>query len=137
MLQTTQAGKDIMTKAKEKQKLGDILSAKSRWIKHSLARDSDGNSVSYLDPEACKFCLAGAIHLLCSEPCEGSAIEGRRTVDYDKLISMGHKLAGIIAKKYKIGKKPEYADFLTITNFNDDKKTTFKMIQEVIKELDK
>lgn len=125
---------DCMTEAKEKPKLGSVLSDKSKWIQGYLAKNEKGTYVSYLDPQACKFCLTGAIHLLASKPCEGSNIPGCRIVDEALVLSMAHKLADIIAKK--TGKK-KLKCFDLIVDFNDDDKTTFKQVQEVIKEFDK
>jgi hypothetical protein len=43
----------------------NLLADKSRWITGGLAEDAQGNTVFPRAPEACKFCLVGAVvHVL-------------------------------------------------------------------------
>lgn len=42
-------------------KIKDVLTDESKWCQHYYAKDKDGVPVSRLSPEACKFCLSGAM----------------------------------------------------------------------------
>lgn len=54
-------------KIKILRKMRDLLSKPGAWIKRALARDKDGESVHSCSPDACSFCLKGAINRFCPD----------------------------------------------------------------------
>ena len=47
------------------QKIREMLSDESRWNKEYYALGSDGKPVNIMNEDACSWCLAGAIHIVC------------------------------------------------------------------------
>lgn len=41
----------------------ELLADKARWCRGAYARDCTDETVSLLDPRACKWCLAGAVYI--------------------------------------------------------------------------
>lgn len=73
----------------------DLLKAPSRWTKFVAARNKKDQRVSVESPDACKFCLVGAIDKIYKI--------------HDKRILVRNKVRDIIYRRY----------FSTISSFND------------------
>ena len=52
------------------------------WTQHANARDNEQRPVSALDPNACKWCLYGAI----MRACDGRIADVRDIIDYLKTV---------------------------------------------------
>lgn len=99
--------KDVLLRAKE------ILLTKG-WAKGFYARDSDNRACSVYNPEACKYCLLGAIHVATSE------------ITFDQPYSVTRDLVGntvtlLESKLHTI-----------VPTFNDDPNTTLESVVSFI-----
>ena len=43
-------------------KVKELLSDRERWIQNTMAVNTKGETVRFSDPEACAFCLLGAVY---------------------------------------------------------------------------
>lgn len=85
----------------------ELLAKPEAWIKGRIAVDRYGNPVSESDPQACRFCLVGAI-------CH--CYDG---IEYGQAIN-----------------KLENAVRSGIATFNDSPSTTHNMVVELLRKLD-
>lgn len=89
-------------------KVQDILTDESKWTQGYYARDKDNHLVSVDSPNACKFCLIGAMLKAYPEAAEKDAVE---TTTFRKLGS-------------------------GVANWNDAPERTFAEVRALIEELD-
>lgn len=89
-------------------KISDILTDESKWTKKTFARNNSGHRVKATDPNAVRFCLFGAAD---------------RASQIDPANNQIHLLSMAEAE---LGGK-------SISEFNDDPKTTFADIQAFLK----
>jgi hypothetical protein len=92
-------------------KIKELWSDESKWGRGRIARDSKDKSVRASDPEACCWCLMGAVHR-CYEP------ENREEIF--------RRLREFIRETYQLG----------LVQFNDSPYTNFEKMKEVVETLD-
>jgi len=90
-------------------KILDVLSSEDKWTKGFYAKDAEGHPVETYHPDACSFCLVGAV-LVC-----GPSSSERNTI----MKALYQALTG------SYGEVPK---------FNDDPETTFEDIVSLVKE---
>lgn len=95
----------------------EVFNNQSCWTKGTLARDATGNSVPFDSPDACKWCLSGAF-------CK---VYGKHNANIFNSKFM--KMVEVVK-----GRFPGNLNFGLITNFNDDRKTTFNDIVNIVRE---
>lgn len=92
----------------------ELIADKDKWAKHTFAIDKEGCSVRPESPDACKWCMYGAVMNL------------NRVLNYNKVVS---KLMVSIGRLY--GNK-----WHSPSSFNDDESTTHEMVVTVLKDAD-
>lgn len=95
--------------------VGALLRSKKSWTKGYWARNEKGKRRDINAADACQFCLEGAI----------------RRVYPDTWFVITNRVMDIIRAKFP--DRTKYAT-LGIPEFNDDKRTTFTQVREVIRE---
>lgn len=103
----------VPMKFKGTDRLQQLFTSRSRWIKNDFARSADGYYTNVDHASACKFCLLGGM---------------RRCYPVSSRPRIREKLMAAIRKLHP--KK----DWQNITAFNDHRRTTFENILRVIKE---
>ena len=61
---------DVLRRARE------LIATPEQWTQGVAARDDGGASVAYMDPEACKFCMLGAVWRAGADAGIGALTEG-------------------------------------------------------------
>jgi hypothetical protein len=89
----------------------DLLSKKGKWTQLAYARDATDDQVTSSDPRACSWCLRGA-----AIKCYPSMNE-----QDEALIKIEEAIRQLFPHRSP-----------SITGFNDDPRTTFPMIHQVI-----
>lgn len=98
-----------MTTTEVLQRIYDNITEEN-WTKRFFARDINDYCVKLFDPQAVKFCLYGRAKIEC-------------LVNHMNINSVYAALNSAVQTK---------GYFLGITDFNDDEKTTFKDVKEVV-----
>ena len=93
----------------------ELLSDPTKWIKGSYAHDKDGHLVSPSRPEACSWCLEGAL----------VAVYGYGGM-LDRESTVAAALPEEIMREWTVGSKR------LVPFFNDHPKTTHAMVLEVL-----
>lgn len=113
-------------------KLSEVIDNESKWCKQWFATRSDGSRTHVEDPEACKFCLVGAL---------SQTVEVRpmifigSSVHYDETSMLRQVILDLIADGQL--NHPRSAFFWRVADFNDHPDTTFSDIQKVIAEYER
>ncbi len=103
-------------------KLRELLTDKSKWTKHTLARNTKGSPVHPLSDEAVCWCLVGAMQKCYSIDSSVAAI-----VNNDVSV----ELREAIKRKYG------HMYISTVLGFNDTQETTFEQVKEILNEIEK
>lgn len=90
------------------QRTKSILSTSGRWTKGAMAKDSIGNHAEPTSPEACKWCLSGAV--VAAAPTKEAA---------DQTLVVIRNVAG-----------------RNVVSFNDDPNTGFWNVRSVLEKAD-
>lgn len=97
-------------------KVRELLTDESKWIQGKIAQSSNGSyCLSPREPNAARWCLWGAV-LKCY---------------WDEDVLRIRAINRIVEKVGRID-----SSYKTISSFNDDIKTTFKKVKQIIEELD-
>lgn len=102
----------VVPKVPKYSKVKDLLSTASRWRKSALATDTYGRSVDVNSPEACQFCLSGAVDRVYAGYSWG------RTNAINKLQDA--------IRKYSLNTNS------SIVSFNDSSSTSFTDLRRVL-----
>lgn len=98
-------------------KIKDLLTDESKWTKLSFARDIDGNPVEPTSPEACCWCLVGALYKCKEEGTNNS---------YEAMLKMG----------YEIDERFNGWNSALFSWYNDYPERTFEEVKALIEKLD-
>ncbi len=111
------------TKRVKQGKMALFFSNKKKWCKGYFSKDKKGRRTDIESTDSIKFCLLGGLHR-CYDSVKGYSTKSR------ELNSAVHSYMASHPEKYG-----ENLDFkiIGVANFNDNPKTTFKDVQEVIK----
>ncbi len=104
-------------------RLQDVLSSEEKWGNGYYDINSEGEYVFPNTDAACKFCLDGAICNAC-----GVFSIYEDSEKYEEDMDIRSKVSSVILYKYNI---------YSIWEFNDSKNTTFYMVLDICKEVDK
>ena len=101
----------------ESKTVSDFLSSPDKWCKGEMAKNADGDEAAEFDPEACQWCLLGAI----------GVIYGIWTPQYDEA---KRKIREVLTRRKLVSRS-----CLTPTSeFNDAGTTDFPLLRSVIEE---
>ena len=99
-------------------KAHEILNAPGKWSKRSLAKDSLGRAVRYDSPEACSFCIMGALK------------RAYKQAPFEDYLVARANLAKAISPHSKQGR------YDVITQWNDASHRTFSQVRNLLLKLD-
>ena len=105
----------------------EIINNPKAWIKDTLAKDKYDYTIELEEPNACKFCISGAIHRALYEMdiTNSTQLYKITTKIYNDL-----KISKFTKRKPTIEEYEEFEDYI---QFNDDSETTH---EEIIKLID-
>lgn len=95
--QKAQIVKQVIENAKK------LLSDREHWTKDSFARCSNGNTIGYNSPYACKFCAEGAIKRACFDL-------GISTFECSRIVTFMDLIAGELHETYMINVNDDNED---------------------------
>ena len=125
--------------------LSEILDKPEKWTRQANARDSHGGIVPVTHPEACCFCLKGAMRKA-SNLDQAPSLTSDPPADFVRMMQVAAEVVGELggtvfkvnadeAKHYKGA--AFRATSLTVTAYNDAEERTFADIQQVVAEIDR
>jgi hypothetical protein len=102
-------------------KIRELLSDESKWTQGFYARNSVGSEVEAIDPEACCWCLSGAL-MKCY--CD----YGRDT--YSK------RIVHLLIDRYNFSHSSRIGNLGIIPHWNDSSEREFDDVKRLVEELD-